>query len=268
LKTKFFRKEKTLDFFIANKLFFTNAPEFLKLCLIRIAINKKNFEKAYRISRIQCLMKPFCYKSWTLFAKLENHKGILTSKTLRYSLRLLLKFPTSIPAIIFTGNHCSLFGSFGYSIAEFFQAYRWRKDSPFLNLSISLQYLMGSLNRKITNLQFAIFLSLSFFSEYKRLRQYITQNKFFRKFWGLEIEMEVYCNTSRFYLFLGMNFLATKSFQKGLKKPLTYFSLSKRRRNLRKNFIVFLRKEILFNIFILLSTFGNVGLIDEFCDFL
>ncbi|ABW98295.1 tfIIIC (nucleomorph) [Hemiselmis andersenii] len=268
LNNKFFRKERSLDFLIGNKVFFAHIPENLKICCILIAIGRKKFEKAYKISRIQCLLNPFCYKSWSLLTKLENHRGILTSKTLRYSLRVLLKYPTSIPAIIFTGNHCSVFGSFGYSLAEFFQAYRWKKDSPFLNFSIFLQYLNGSLSRKITNFQFAIFLSLSFFSEYRKLRHFLTQNKFQRNIFGLEIEMEILYNASRLYLFLGIGFLALKTFQKALKKPFGYFTLTKKRRFKKINSIYLLKKEILFNICVLFSNFGNEMLIEKFCDFL
>ena len=217
---------------------------------------KKKFQQAYKITRLQCLNNPFSYQQWSLLAKLENKIGIMTSKTLRYSLRILMKNPTSLPAIIFTGNHCSAFGSFGYSLAEFFHAYRWHKGSSFLNFAICLQYINGSSSRKIKNLEFINFLGLSFFSEYQKLRNFIIEKYLRKKHQRYELQVEIIYNTARLYLFLGLEWLALKTFKKGLTISNSFLSLTKKRRYFQNVFDTRLTKEIFFNIGILSSSSG------------
>jgi len=262
-KNKIFLTEKSLSYLVGKHSFLPEESNFLQICCIWISVKKKKFEKAYKIARLRCLSHPFCYQSWSILAKLENQIGILTSKTLRYSLRVLIKYPTSIPAIVFTGNHCSVFGSFGYSLAEYFQAYRWRKDSPFLNFSICLQYINGSFNRNIINPEYAIVLSLAFFSEYKKLRTYTIQTQLKNNFACIELDIEIFYNTARFYLFLGMNSLAFLTLQKALKRPFIDLGLTKKKRKLFNPFVSFLKKEIIFNMSLLIDIFGNRIIVED-----
>ena len=251
LKKDIFYKEKILSKLFCSKFFISYGSVFLKTCCAFMFIKKKKFQQAYKITRFQCLNNPFSYQQWSLLTKLENKIGIMTSKTLRYSLRILMKNPTSIPAIIFTGNHCSAFGSFGYSLAEFFHAYRWHKGSSFLNFTICLQYINGSSSRKIKNLEFINFLGLSFFSEYQKLRNFIIETYLRKKHQRFELQIEIIYNTARLYLFLGLEWLAFKTFKKGLTISNSYLSLTKKRRYSQKVFETRLIKEIIFNIGIL-----------------
>lgn len=257
LFNKTLSKEKILSHVINNNFFFSSSSELLKTCYILISIKKKKYEKAYKITRSRCLSCPYCIRSWALLSKLENQIGIITSKTLRYSLRILLKHPTSLPAIIFTGNHCSVFGSFGYALAEFFQAYRWKKGSPFLNFSICLQYLKGSSSRNLKSTEFAVFLGLGFFSEYQKLRHFIIQNRMKRNFLGLGLEIELFFNTAKFYLFLGLNYLAMISLKKGISKTYSFITLTKKKRYSEKISSSELKKKILWDISILLFELEN-----------
>lgn len=256
----FRKKDKSLHFLVSNPLFYHQHSRFVRYVSMSVMIQKKKFKKTYTILRLQCIKDPYSFHQWCLLSKFENQFGFLIAKTLRYSLRLLIKYPSSVPAMIFSGNHCSFFGSFGYSLAEYFQAYRWKKDSPFLNFLISIQYLNGSLSRKVLNSEFSIFLSLCFFSEYKRLRLFVSQRILHRSLSSKFLEIELMYNTARLYLFLGLNYQALKTFQKGLRWPQTALSVNKTRRR----FIFFrqknLKKEMLFNISILFRAFGNKAL--------
>jgi hypothetical protein len=253
----FGRKDKSLHFLVSNPLFYNQQSRFVRYVSMSVMIQKKKFKKTYTMLRLQCIKDPYSFYQWCLLSKFENQFGFLIAKTLRYSLRLLIKYPSSVPAMIFSGNHCSFFGSFGYSLAEYFQAYRWKKDSPFLNFLISIQYLNGSLSRKVLNSEFSIFLSLCFFSEYKRLRLFVSQRMLQRSLSSKFLEVELLYNTARLYLFLGLNYQALKTFQKGLRWFQTALSVNKTRRRFlffqQKN----LKKEMLFNISILFRAFGN-----------
>lgn len=250
-------KDKSLNFLVSDNLLYYESSHFVRHFSLSIMIKKKKFKKAYKMLRLQCIKNPYSFNKWCLLGKLENQFGFLLSKTLRYSLRLLLKYPSSVPAMIFSGNHCSFFGSFGYSLAEYFQAYRWKKDSPFLNFLISIQYLNGSLSRKVLNPEFSVFLSLCFFSEYKRLRLFESQVILNRSPSSQYLTVELLYNTARLYLFLGLNYQALKTFQKGLRWPYASLSLNKTKRRVvlfkKKN----LKKEILFNLSILFCICGN-----------
>ncbi|AFP65222.1 TATA binding protein of transcription factor IIIC (nucleomorph) [Chroomonas mesostigmatica CCMP1168] len=256
-KNKIFGKNKGLTFLVSNNIFYQESSYFIKYFNLSILINKKKFKKAYHILRLQCIKDPYSFNKWCLLSRLENQLGFLISKTLRYSLRLLIKNPNSVPAMIFTGNHCSFFGSYGYSLAEYFQAYRWRKDSPFLNFLISVQYLNGSLSRKILNREFSIFTSLSFFTEYKKLRLFLSQVNLKRNKWSKLLEIETIYNTARLYLFLGLKYQALKNFQKAMKWSGVSLAINKSKRRVKNSLKNILEKEILFNIFILFRSIGN-----------
>jgi hypothetical protein len=257
LNQKIFIKDQRLDFLISHKFFFKNFSDDIKIFFIFFSIKKKKFEKAYKMSRQECLLNPYSFRFWCILNKLENQIGIFTSKTLRYSLRILQKYPNSVPAIVFSGNHCSVFGSFGYSLAEYLQAYRWRKDSSSLNFLISIQYLNGSFSRKNNNPEFSIFLSLSFFLDYKKLRRFSSQFFLKRNIISNEFYIEIYYNTARFYLLLGFNYLALKNFKKGLRRLNFSLTINKINRICAPLIISTFKKEILLNISILYCISGN-----------
>jgi hypothetical protein len=164
----------------------------------------------------------------------EKEIGIAVSKTLRFTLRIVGKFPNSIPGIIFAGNLCSVFGSSGYALAEFYQAYRWKNNSPFLNLSIAIQYLNGSINRRNISKGIIILLSLCFFFRYKILRyftiQIILQEDFFSHF----LDLEILYNSARILLFLGINYRAKTDFETVFKIKKTVSKSRKFNRNNKK----------------------------------
>nr|UXY87060.1 TATA binding protein of transcription factor IIIC [Cryptomonas sp.] len=254
---KFMFVSKTLRFFILSRFFFRKSHRSLRYILLSLAFKKKNFKKAYEYSRLVCLESPNSFISWCILSKIEKRTGNAVSKTLRFTLRLLSKFPMSIPGMIFAGNHCSVFGSHGYALAEYFQAYRWKKDSSFLNFSIHLQYLYRSLNRRNLNSEYSLLMSLCFFYHYKLIRFFSVETEMKRSKTSIFLQMEVFFNKARLYLFLGMKYLALKTFKRVLNKKNTISSISKYNRRFKMNKIDNLRNESMFNIYLLHLTSGN-----------
>jgi hypothetical protein len=203
---------KILDIIISNKIFSKLNSFNLRPLFILWMLKKKKYVNAYNLLRLQCSIRPDSFQSWQVLSLVEKEIGIAVSKTLRFTLRIVGKFPNSIPGIIFAGNLCSVFGSSGYALAEFYQAYRWKSNSPFLNLSIAIQYLNGSINRRNISKGIIILLSLCFFFRYKILRyftiQIILQEDFFSHF----LDLEILYNSARILLFLGINNAADLNF--------------------------------------------------------
>jgi len=219
--------ENSFQILFGSLVLFKKGTEKRRFLSIFFLIQKKKFIRAYRLLRIECLTNPNSIEGWYFLSDLEKKIGLIVSKTLRYSLRILMKFPETVPGIIFTGNHCSNFGSFGYALAEYFQAYRWKKNSPFLNFVIFIQYLRGSLNRRNFSRGFAILLSICFFWRYKILRDFTAQHFLERNRFSILLEKEVNYNFGNFYLFLGSNHLAFNYLKVAKKKRIELERTSK-----------------------------------------
>jgi hypothetical protein len=181
----------------------------------------------------------------------EKKIGLVVSKTLRFTLRIIKKFPNSIPGITFAGNLCSVFGSGGYALAEFFQAYRWKNNSPFLNLSISVQYLNGSVNRRTKLKGLSLLLCLSFYFRYKILRFFIIKVILQEDYLSSYLNLETLYNSGRILLFLGIHNKAKVNFTSIFELKKTVSTVKKFKRN-RKNFMKFgIKKEAQFNSLLL-----------------
>jgi hypothetical protein len=231
---KKFVGNKIIDIIISNKIFSKLNSFNLRPLFILWMLKKKKYVKAYNLLRLQCSIRPYSFQSWQVLSLVEKEIGIAVSKTLRFTLRIVGKFPNSIPGIIFAGNLCSVFGSSGYALAEFYQAYRWKNNSPFLNLSIAIQYLNGSINRRNISKGIVILLSLCFFFRYKILRyftiQIILQENFFSHF----LDLEILYNSARILLFLGINYRAKTDFETVFKIKKSVSKSRKFNRNNKK----------------------------------
>ena len=235
------------DVFFSNKIF-TKLNSFkLNFKFVLLAVRKKKYILAYNLLRFQCSNNPYTVDFWQLFSWVEKEIGFAVSKTLRFALRVVSKYPDSIPGIIFSGNLCSSFGSNGYALAEFFQAYRWKSNSPFLNLSISIQYLNGSLNRRNNFKGYAVLLCLCFFFRYKILRCFIIQTILQKNFISEILSLEILYNSGRILLFLGIDSLAKINFDSVLKKKKTVSGTRKFNRIRKKSLELNIKQESYFN---------------------
>lgn len=240
-----FIASKILEILASSKIFSKSTSFNLTPIFIILALKKKRYVKAYNLLRLQCSSTPYSVKSWRLLSLVEKEIGIAVSKTLRFALRVIGKFPRSIPGIIFAGNLCSVFGSSGYALAEFYQAYRWKNNSPFLNLSISIQYLNGSINRRNNLKGLLILLCLSFFFRYKILRYFTIQLILQENFYSDFLNLEILYNSGRILLFLGINSRANINFEVVFKHKKTVSNARKFNRNRKKRQELILQKEVL-----------------------
>mmetsp|Transcript_11801 Transcript_11801/g.25326 ORF Transcript_11801/g.25326 Transcript_11801/m.25326 type:complete len:367 (-) Transcript_11801:1444-2544(-) len=262
-KEKIVLTNKKTSFFILNRLCFRKAEIKLKFILLSLAFKKKKYKKAYEYSRLICLENPNSLASWYILSKIEKQVGFAASKTLRFTLRLLKKYPNSIPGIIFAANHCSIFGSYAYALAEYFQAYRWRKGSSFLNFSIYLQYLHKSLNRRNQNPEYTIILSLCFFFNYKAIRIFTAETYLKRSKRSIPLKMEILFNKAKLYLFLDLKYLALVTFMRVVNQENNILTLSKRNRRFVVKETDSLKNDSLFNIQLLYINSGNKILTSE-----
>jgi hypothetical protein len=260
---EFILSDKKTSFFILNRFNFRKVRTKLKFILLSIAFKKKKYRKAYEYARFLCLENPRHITSWYFLSKIEKQVGFAASKTLRFTLRLLKKYPNSIPGIIFAANHCSIFGSHGYALAEYFQAYRWKKTSSFLNFSIYLQYLQKSLNRGNRNSEYTIILSLCFFYNYKTIRTFTSETFLKRSNKSVSLKMEILFNKAKLYLFLELKYLALLNFMRVLNQKNQFLTISKRKRNFYISQIKNLKNDSLLNIQLLYLNSGNRILADE-----
>lgn len=248
---KKFLVDRILESVITSKIFAKFSPLNLKLTFIILAINKKKYVKAYNLLRIHCSTAPNSVQSWQLLSLIEKEIGVSVSKTLRFTLRIIRKYPDSLPGIIFAGNLCSVFGSNGYALAEFFQAYRWKNNSPFLNLSISIQYLNGSINRQNRFKGRAILLCLCFFYRYKILRYFIIHIVLQKNFYTDSLHLEILYNSGRVLLFLGLNLGAKLNFESTFNHKRMVSKTRKFNRNRKKSIESLITKESILNSFLL-----------------
>ena len=214
-------------------------------------IKKNRLREAYLKLRLHCLYAPHSWFEWKLLASVIEKIGVLVSKTLRFSLRLLKKTPDSIPAIFLSANHCLCFSSYGYAQAEYFQVFRWGKNSTILNILISIQYLNGSFSRKNLFTGFSILLSVSFFIRYQVFRNFLTEYQNNRLKKNFLYRLEAIYNKGRFYLFFGIKNLAYQNFRIVIKKTENNNKLNKLSRKRKKSGRQFLLKESFFNITIM-----------------
>lgn len=248
---KKFLSDKILESVITSKIFAKFNQTHLKPTFIILAIKKKKYVKAYNLLRLYCSNTPNSVQSWQLLSLVEKEIGISVSKTLRFTLRIIKKFPDSLPGIIFAGNLCSIFGSNGYALAEFFQAYRWKNNSPFLNLSISIQYLNGSINRLIRSKGRAILLCLCFFFRYKILRYFIIHIILQKNCYTDSLYLEILYNSGRILLFMGLNSGAKLNFESLINHKKTISKTRKFNRDRKKYIKSIITKESLLNSFLL-----------------
>jgi len=248
---KKFLSDKILESVITSKIFAKFNQTHLKPTFIILAIKKKKYIKAYNLLRLYCSNTPNSIQSWQLLSLVEKEIGISVSKTLRFTLRIIKKFPDSLPGIIFAGNLCSIFGSNGYALAEFFQAYRWKNNSPFLNLSISIQYLNGSINRLIRSKGRAILLCLCFFFRYKILRYFIIHIILQKNCYTDSLYLEILYNSGRILLFMGLNSGAKLNFESLINHKKTISKTRKFNRDRKKSIKSIITKESLLNSFLL-----------------
>ena len=244
---KKFLINKILEVLVSKNIFKKLNSLKLKSALIVIILRERKYTKAYDLLRQQCFDEPYSILFWQLLSFVEKKIGLVVSKTLRFTLRLIKKFPDSIPGIIFAGNLCSVFGSNGYALAEFFQAYRWKSNSPFLNLSISIQYLNGSVNRRTRLKGIALLLCLSFYFRYKILRFFIIKVILQENNFSPSLDLEVTYNSGRILLFLGIYSKAKINFKSIFEVKKTISGAKKFKRH-RGKFIKFaVKKEAQFN---------------------
>nr|UXY87548.1 TATA binding protein of transcription factor IIIC [Cryptomonas curvata] len=260
---EFIFSDKKINFFVLNRLSFRKVGTKLKFILLSLAFKKKKYKKAYEYARFLCLKNPNYLIPWYLLSKIEKQVGFAASKTLRFTLRLLKKYPNSIPAIIFAANHCSIFGSHGYALAEYFQAYRWKKTSSFLNFSIFLQYLHKSFNRGNQNLEYTIILSLCFFFKYKNIRTFTSETFLKRSNKSVLLKMEIFFNKAKLYLFLELKYLALVTFMRVLTQKNQILTICKRNRRFYLGQVDNLKNDALLNIQLLYLNTGNRILADE-----
>jgi hypothetical protein len=249
--------DKKFSFLILNRIFFRKATRELKLFLLLLTLKKKKYKKAYEYSRTICLENPNSLVSWSILSKIEKQVGLAVSKTLRFSLRLLKRYPNSTPAIIFTANHCSLFASYGYALAEYLQAYQWKKDSSFLNFCISLQYLHKSISRRNLHSEYTIVISLCFFFNYKLIRFLMAEAYLKRSKKSILLRKEVFFNKARLYLFLDLKNLALLTFKSVLKQVNQTLTINKRSRRVLSHLSYDLKNDSLINIHLLYLNSGN-----------
>ena len=233
----------------------------LKIIILILTIQKKKFKKAYEYCRTLCLKNPNSMEYWFTLSMIEKKTSFAVSKTLRFTLRILKKNPTSIPGMIFAGNHCSFYGSYGYALAEYFQAYRWKKDSSFLNFCIHVQYLLRSLNRRNKAPEHMILMSISFFFHYKMIRSYTIEAYLKRTKNSAPLKIEIFYNKARLYLFLGINYLSVKNFTIALRKKRSFNSITKNKRHFE--FKKSLETDSLYNISLFYKLNGNKILSNE-----
>ena len=244
---KRFTANKIINIFASNN-FLTKLNWFnFRPVLIISAIKKKKYIKAYNLLRSQCYETPYSIHSWQLLALVEKEIGSAVSKTLRFTLRIIKNFPDSVPGIMFAGNLCSFFGSNGYALSEFFQAYRWKSNSPFLNLSISIQYLNGSKNRKNNSKGLTILLCLCFFFRYKILRYFTLQVILQQNFYSDLLNLEILYNCGRILLFFDINSKAKVNFESVLNFKRTLSRNKKLNRTRKKCSDWVVRRETVFN---------------------
>jgi hypothetical protein len=243
--------DKILEIFVSRYIFKKLNLFQLKAALIVIILRKKKYTKAYNLLRQQCFDEPYSIQFWQLLSIVEKKIGLVVSKTLRFTLRIIKKFPDSIPGITFAGNLCSVFGSGGYALAEFFQAYRWKNNSPFLNLSISIQYLNGSVNRRTKLKGLSLLLCFSFYFRYKILRFFIIKVILQENYLSSYLNLETLYNSGRILLFLGIHNKAKVNFKSIFELKKTVSTVKKFKRN-RENFMKFaIKKEAHFNSLLL-----------------
>jgi len=220
-------------------------------------LKKNKLQSIYVKLRNRLLNEPFSMIEWKLLSDVISLIGILVSKTLRFSLRLLKKFPDCLPATLFSANHCSCFLSYGYAQAEYLQAYKWNKTSPFLNAMISIQYLNGCFNRKNLFPGFSLLLSISFFIKYCTQRNFIIEYCNKRKIKNLLYEDEILYNKGRYFIFFGMLRTSFKNFNINKRKYRDIKKFSKKKRkdvSSREN--LFSKKSII-NISVLYNGYEN-----------
>mmetsp|Transcript_37596 Transcript_37596/g.118695 ORF Transcript_37596/g.118695 Transcript_37596/m.118695 type:complete len:256 (+) Transcript_37596:35-802(+) len=191
--------------------------------LIYNSLNYAEYKFSYNLIRKLCLRFSDSTKYWHYFSEIQKKIGFSLSKTLKYSLRILKKNPFTLPGIIFTGNLCSDFGSKGYAVSEYLQAYRYEKNSSLINLLISIQYLSSCLNRKNFFSDFSFIIAYSFFFRYINIRRYTIQYLKLKIYKSKLLKSEHHLNKSVFFDIIGLN----KNSGNELKKSIYILSRSR-----------------------------------------
>ncbi|AEA38678.1 TATA binding protein of transcription factor IIIC (nucleomorph) [Cryptomonas paramecium] len=256
LTPAFFLSSK-IKMLVMNFFYFRRSSNDTKLILLLLALRRKKYDLVYFYCRFLCLQKPAHLFFWYIFSKVGKKIKSINPKTLRFILRLLTKCPKSIPAIIFAANYCSIFKSHDYSLAELFQIYRWKKDSPYLFFLIFLQYLYKSLNRKNKNPEHSVVIGLCFFYNYTAIRSFSAETILKRLKKSIPLKMEIFFNKAIFYLFLKFKYLALVTLKRVLNQKNRNMTISKLNRFFNLNVIRNLETNSLFNIQLICMNKGN-----------
>ncbi|GJQ15747.1 hypothetical protein GpartN1_g7538.t1 [Galdieria partita] len=163
------------------------------------AYDGKDYEGAYEGLRNLCLERPYSVSIWALLMRTSFLGSKDDTKTLKFAVRLLHRHPTSIPAILVTAHICSMRGSFGYALAEYFRAFGHLPKHPLPCLCIGLQYLFSAMSRRVANRHRTVLEAFTFLFHYSSLRKEQCSSHSSQVAW-----METKYNIARAFHFLGI----------------------------------------------------------------
>ncbi|EME26724.1 General transcription factor 3C polypeptide 3 [Galdieria sulphuraria] len=148
-----------------------NDRKRLHIFAVAGAYDGKDYEGAYEGLRNLCLERPYSVSIWALLMRTSFLGSKEDTKTLKFAIRLLHRHPTSIPAILVTAHICSMRGSFGYALAEYFRAFGHLPKHPLPCLCIGLQYLFSAMSRRVANRHRTVLEAFTFLFHYSTLRK-------------------------------------------------------------------------------------------------
>jgi tetratricopeptide (TPR) repeat protein len=138
---------------------------YLSVCC---AYSNQEFHTAYEHIRPLLEDRPYSVALWNLMNKIFTRIGNVT-KNRYYLVRMLSKFPQSVPLMILVANMCSIAGTYRLALAEYFRAYRSAPNDPLIVLCIAINYLSIVMNRRSANRHLLVMQSFTFFYRYFEL---------------------------------------------------------------------------------------------------
>jgi general transcription factor 3C polypeptide 3 (transcription factor C subunit 4) len=164
----------------------------LRYLYIGIAFNNEDYSRAYKHLTQIIREKPYSIPLWNLFNMIVNKaRNLLPSS--KFAVRLLAKYPTSVPLMVLVAHNCSMSGSYRLALGEYFRAYRSMPDEPIICLCIGINYLNLVMNRRTANRHLLVMQAFTFLYKYYKLRN------------G---DQEANFNLARAYHQIGVNYLA------------------------------------------------------------
>eukprot|EP00871_Galdieria_phlegrea_P002683 jgi/Galph1/3415/GphlegSOOS_G2109.1 len=170
----------------------------LRVLAVAGAYYGKDYDGAYEGVRNLCLERPFSISTWALLMRTFYLGAVDDTKTLKFMIRLLHRYPTSIPAILVTAHICSMRGSFGYALAEYFRSFGHVPKHPLPCLCIGLQYLFSSMSRRVANRHRTVLEAFTFLFHYVSLRTEQSSNC------RIVAQIETKYNLARAFHYLGL----------------------------------------------------------------